>query len=267
MKRILFQSDDFGMTDAVSDGIIKGIQYGLIRNTGLFVNMKSSKSTVEKIKNIDVCLGIDINYVCGKPVSDPKDVADLIDKDGFFISSGEQRRRGKLLRVENLISYFEEDPYPYEQILLETENQVKKFIELTGRLPEYLHPHSLCTPNTEKAATEIAQKYGIYHSVDMMNSDQYVCLPGGVQDLKGIGLESQMNVDIVKDLLEIGLPGLNDGETGYYICHCGYADADLFKNSSLTLRRLKDLEAMLDPNVMKYIHDHQIELITYRDLK
>ena len=33
MEKLLFQSDDYGISDAVSDGIIKGIKEGIIRNT------------------------------------------------------------------------------------------------------------------------------------------------------------------------------------------------------------------------------------------
>ena len=71
MKRILFQSDDYGITQAVSEGILRGIREGIIRNTGLFVNLDCSAWAAEKIKDVDVCLGVDINYVAGKPVSDP----------------------------------------------------------------------------------------------------------------------------------------------------------------------------------------------------
>ena len=59
---------------------------------------------------------------------------------------------------------------------------------------------------------------------------------------------------------------MKDGETGYYIFHCGYIDADLFKVSSLTLRRAVDLDAALSKNIQKYIRQNQIELITYKDL-
>lgn len=266
-KRLLFQSDDFGITDAVTDGIIHGIKNGVIRNTGIFINMDFAKRAVELVKNLNVCLGIDINYVCGKPVSDPKDIPSLVDEDGQFISSRRLLKENKLLSLEkDVIFMFEEDPYPYEQILLETENQVKKFIEMTGRKPGYLHPHSVVTPNSEKAASEVAKKYGIYHSTDMMFSDAYVRFPGAISVSKGDSLESQMSIDVENNLLENGLPLLKDGDTGYFITHCGYVDYDLFRYSSLTLRRMVDLHAATSERVKRYIKENDIELITYSDL-
>lgn len=267
MKRILFQSDDYGITRAVSDGILRGIEEGIIRNTGLFVNMGCSAWAVEKIKNVDVCLGVDINYVAGRPVSDPTRIPHLVKENGSFYSSGEQNRRNRLLKMEGMVSIFEEDPYPYEEILLETENQVRRFRELTGKMPEYLHPHSLITPNTDRAAREVAEKYDIYHTMDMLNGKVCKEIPGAIMNQKGLGLEAQLMPPVEKNLLESGLPSVKDGETAYYIFHCGYVDADLFKVSSLTLRRTIDLDAALSIKVKDYILENKIEMITYRDLR
>lgn len=51
MRKLLFQSDDYGLTDSVADGILKGIDQGIIRNTGLFVNMPSSARAAAKIRD------------------------------------------------------------------------------------------------------------------------------------------------------------------------------------------------------------------------
>lgn len=263
MKRLLFQSDDYGITRAVSDGILRGVQEGVICNTGLFVNMDSSAYAADRIKDEDVCLGIDINFVAGRPVSDPADIPHMVNESGRFYSSAELAKRTKITSGG---AACEEEPYPYEETLLETENQVKRFLELTGKLPGYIHPHSVLTPNTERAIRETAKKYGICFSLDILKEKDCKILFSGASDLKGISMEDQMAVSIEKDLLENILPNLKEGEQRSYICHCGYADADLFKVSSLTLRRMLDLEAALSKDVMKYMKDNQIELITYKDL-
>ena len=164
-----------------------------------------------------------------------------IRDSGNFLSSRYQLNNHKLISVEGIIFQFDEDPYPYDEILIETENQLKKFIELTGKLPEYFHPHSLCTPNTNKAADVIAKKYGIFRTSDMMNHPKIKQLPGAISLSKNVTLEDQLQKDVEAELLDIVLPALNENETGYYICHCGYVDYELFLESSLTLRRIKDL--------------------------
>lgn len=265
MIQLLVQSDDYGITPGVSAGIREGIQNGIIRNTGIFINMPCSYQAAQDIKNMDVCLGIDINYVCGKPVSDPKLIPHLVDENGDFYKSTDISQKHKIVSYENLITTFEIDPYPYHEIYLETENQVKRFIEIIGRLPEYIHPHSLLTPNTYKAAQKIAQKYGIYHSMDLML--HYPCLPTTFMGTKGSNLQDQIDIDITKHLLEDDLPVLKNNQTYYYIGHCGYIDYQLFEETTLTLRRIKDLHAMLDKDIISYIHNHDIKLITYKNLK
>ena len=265
-KRLLMQSDDYGITDGVSAGIRRAIEYGLIRNTGMFVNMPCAARAAEEIRDMDVCLGIDINYVCGRPVSDPSQVPHLINGQGYFRSSGEVTSNNKRIGIDELglITYFEKDPYPYEEILLETENQVKRFIELNGKLPEYIHPHSLMSENCYKAAKATADKYGIIHTLDMMHC--YRILPGTFDGTKDSTAETQMEYDVAGNLLNRAIPLICEGETCYFICHCGYVDYDLFKNTTLTLRRVKDLAAMTDDRVKKCIEDNGVTLITYREL-
>lgn len=265
-KKLLMQSDDYGITDAVSAGIREAIRFGLIRNTGMFVNMPASVKAAQDIRDMDVCLGIDINYVCGRPVSDPEKIPHMVDENGMFFSSGTVSRRSQLISMDELglISTFAEDPYPYEEILLETENQVKRFIELTGKKPEYMHPHSLLTPNCVKAAKEVANQYGIMHSLDMMHRCKI--LPHTFDGFKGNTLDEQLAFDAEKNILENGLPAVREGDTCYFICHCGYNDYELFTYTTLTLRRIRDLYAMRSEKVKNYIQENEIELITYRNL-
>lgn len=264
MKRLLIQSDDYGITDAVSCGIIKGIESGIIRNTGIFINMENVEDSLYKIRQYDVCLGIDINYVCGKPVSDYTKVPHLVDMNGNFISSQKMIEQHRLEKIEGVVYQFTEDPYPYDEILLETENQVKKFIELTGKKPEYIHAHSLCTPNTDRAAKEIAQKYDIMRSALYLPHIQ--ALPGAIANIKGMSLQQQLSFDGEKAFIEESLSKLQEYQDAYYVFHAGYVDAPLFEYSSLTLRRVKDLQVCLSLKVKEYIQNHDIQLITYRDL-
>lgn len=127
-----------------------------------------------------------------------------------------------------------------------------------------MHLHSLTTDNCYRAAREVADKYGLLHSLDMMH--QYRLLPGTFGGNNGGTLESQMDYDVVGYLLNNALPTMQEDETCYFICHCGYVDQELFRQSSMTLRCAKDLDAMRSLPLKQYIEDHGIELITYRDL-
>lgn len=266
MKKLLIQSDDYGFTYGVTDGTIRAIKDGLIRNTGLFVNMKSSEYAAQCIKDLDVCLGIDINLQAGSPVSDPQLVPHLITSENRFRSSRQILKENTLSSVYRYLYNFEIDPFDYDEVLIETENQVKRFIELVGRTPEYINGHSIITPNTEKAAKEVAKKYNIKHNCsDLYFNDFYKDL-AYVGEYKPCSLEEQLKLDSKNDLLKHILPSIKDNEINYFICHCGYIDKDLFSETSLTIQRINDVALATDKDIIEYIKKNEIELITYRDI-
>lgn len=195
MKKLLIQSDDYGMTYGVTDGTIHAIKNGLIKNTGLFVNMPSSPYAASRIKEVDVCLGIDINLVAGKPITDPKLIPHLVDENGYFKSSRQILKENKLIKTYKYLYYFENDPFDYDEVLLETENQVKKFIELIGKKPAYINSHSVITETTEKAALVIAEKYGIQkRSSTLYFNEQYNDL-GYMGDCEPTSEQEQIALD------------------------------------------------------------------------
>ena len=62
--KLLTQSDDYGFTRGVTCGILDAIENGVVRNTGLFVNMPESEHAASFIQDYpQVCFGIDFNIV------------------------------------------------------------------------------------------------------------------------------------------------------------------------------------------------------------
>lgn len=266
MKKVLVQSDDYGMSFGVVDGTIRAIKDGIVRNTGLFVNMDCAEYAAKQIKGLDVCLGIDINLVAGKPVTDPALLPHLLNEKKEFKSSRQVLNENKLLFTEKYIYHFEKDPFNFDEVLLETENQVKRFIELIGYKPEYLNAHSVITPNTERAAMIIADKYEIQgRSSDLYYNESYKDLVFD-GDYQPRTIEEQLAIDYKGILLNKLLPSIEDNQISYLLCHCGYLDMDLFDRTSLTIQRIIDVAGSIDKDVIHYIKNNDIQLITYRDL-
>jgi predicted glycoside hydrolase/deacetylase ChbG (UPF0249 family) len=265
MKKILIHSDDYGITYGGVDGTIRAITDGIVRNTGIFINMKCAPYAIERIKDVDVCLGIDINLAAGSPVSPLEQVPHLVRSDGHFKSSRQIINENKLIRTNKYLYYFEEDPYCYEEVLIETENQVKKFIEMFGHVPEYINSHSVITENTERAAKVVAEKYGIKkRSSDLYFNDKYIDLAYS-GDYSPMSLEEQIKVDY-KPFAQQAVKKIQEGDIAYFIFHCAYIDKDLFNESSLTIQRMNDVACAVDKGIFKILQDNNIELITYRDI-
>ncbi|MEY8292684.1 ChbG/HpnK family deacetylase [Carnobacteriaceae bacterium 52-44] len=263
---LLFQSDDFGITEAVTLGIIKGIEEGIIRNTGLFVNMESSKFAASFIsKYPDCCFGLDINLVAGKPLSDPKDIPSLVDGNGRFISSIERFKKETKNKQNGITIEFEEEPFHYEDVLVEMEAQILKFIDLVGKKPEYIHPHSVVTPSTIKAFRKLSKKYNLKFSMDFLTENNFYMLPLDWNIKPIFKVEEQLKTDVTENTLKVLEGGLKHKKS-VLICHAGYVDANLLDVSSYSLIRVRDLEMATSKELLKYIKENDINLITYRDI-
>ena len=255
--KLLIQSDDYGMTPAVADGIIYGITHGVVRNTGMFTNMPWAKECVEKIRPYldQIAFGIDLNASTGCSLLGYDKVPNLCHPDGSFLTSRENRAADETAPNH--------DHVDHDQLYAEFDAQVQKFIELVGKVPDYIHAHAYGTATTEKVRREIAQKYNRPYSKTTAD-----ILIGNYDNMGWYIMgspEAQLKEDLASYIVE-NRSGFDMDGYGYLITHCGYADAPLFEMSSFNLCRVKDLEALTSDRVKNWIKENNIELITYNDL-
>lgn len=256
--KLLVQSDDYGMTPAVADGIIYGIKHGIVRNTGLFSNMPWASECVDKIRPYleDIAFGIDLNASTGPSILGYERVPNLCHKDGSFLTSTENRTAD--------IDAPNHDHVNFDQLFLEFDAQVQRFIELVGKKPDYIHDHAYGTETTEKVRREIAKKYNRPYSeaTAMLLMGKHA--PMGWYKYH-VSPEEQLAEDPISYITE-DKGGLLGNEYGCLITHCGYVDAQLMSLSSFNLCRIKDLEACCSAKMRDWISKNNIELITYKDL-
>ena len=254
--KLIIQSDDLGITEAVSCGIARAARDGVITCTGLFSNMPSAPFAVELMKPYpEICLGEDINLVAGYPCADPMKIPSLVQDNGAFLTSGMHRaidqRDGDQSHVK------------LEDCLMETEAQILKFKKLTGKFPEYLHDHSYSTPATWKAMEIMGEKYGIPLVKDM-HKQFGIIRPSKSWYKKPFPLEDQMKADLTECV--IGDKTFLNNPIGFLGTHCGYVDHELFNVSTYTLIRNQDLAAVTSDRFKAWIRENHIKLISYRDL-
>ena len=61
--------------------------------------------------------------------------------------------------------------------------------------------------------------------------------------------------------------GMADGETYVLVFHPGYLDAFILANSSLTVNRTKEVDALIDPALRTWLEEQpDLRLVDYRDL-
>ncbi|MCR4634380.1 MAG: ChbG/HpnK family deacetylase [Erysipelotrichaceae bacterium] len=268
MTKILFQGDDFGFTRSVTYGIVDSIDRGVLRNTGLFANMPSAVLAASYMKDRpQACFGIDFNLVSGPTCADPAKIPHLVDENGNFIRSGVRTRDERWQSVEGRAELF-----PYEEVRTEIYAQFDRFVELTGKMPEYLHEHSISSENYRKVIEELSVEKNIPYSTKIwkemkMDSTMEKLMSMSMASQKKVfDPNDQLNKDTVAQFFSVADEMLKN-EYNVFCCHPGYVDADLLGLTTLSLERAKDAEMMMSEKVMNWIRENDVELITYRDLR
>ena len=257
--KLIVQSDDYGITKAVSLGCLEGIRNGIIRNTGLFANMPWTEECVEWIRPYldHIAFGIDLNASTGPSLLGYDNIPSIVHPDGSFLSSRENRS------LDNDENNHDHLLSCRDQLYREFKAQIEKYIELVGKKPDYIHNHAYGTKTTEEVTRQLAKEFGVILTPAVMNSTR-IKFAGMGWYVKG-GPEAQLTEDPISYLLEDRGQILNE-EYAYLITHCGYLDAELFELSSFSVCRAKDLECLTSPVVLDWVKKNNISLITLKDL-
>jgi len=260
--KLLVQSDDFGITRAVTCGIVYGIEHGIIRNTGMFTNMPWVNECVERIKPYlgQIALGIDLNISTGTPILPPDKIPTLVRADGTFLTSWESRKLDQTADNGNHAAY--------EDIYSEFDAQINLFIELTGKKPDYLHAHAYMTDRIVQIQRELSKKYDVIYS-----SDAWQYMTGyGIGEyrmswyIKPSTLENQLTSSLKEYILKNGDTMLKR-DYGLIVGHMGYVDRELMNLSTYNIYRLNDLDAVTSPEVLNWVKNNNVELITYKEIE
>ena len=256
--KLLTQSDDYGFTRGVTLGIIDAIDNGVVRNTGLFVNMPESEHAAGFIKDRpEVCFGIDFNIVSGRPVADPAKIPHLVHEDGTFVRSTERYADPR---------FGKEELWPYEDVMVELHAQLERFRELTGQNPGYLHGHSISAVSKAyvQAIRDLSKETGIPYSMDVHQRVGMVWAPHDY-NVKPFTVENQIKTDALGYVKE----RIDECLGQEYVMlggHVGFVDAELFRQTTYTIIRAKDHELFTSAFIKDWIKKNKVELITYRDL-
>ncbi len=266
--KLIVQADDYAMTDGVAEGILHAARYGILTQTGLMTNGPHAEYYAKRMENEcpHVSLGMDVNLVSGRPLSDPKTIPTLVDENGILIKSGVHKKRDK-----------EGDPnhIAYEDAYREIEAQVLKFFEITGHKPYYIIGHSYDCENTNRARADVIEKYGLTTFEYFRKKAEIPETgfdPWWTYSAKENLMEAQWNAIDPLDMFKNNQLGyfqdhVNEKDTiCFFHTHAGFVDDALLKMSSLTITRVREENMLCDPYVVNWVKEHNVELIGSREL-
>lgn len=250
MKHLMIRADDLGYSEGVNYGITKAVKDGVIRMVGFMVNMPATEHGYELVRNVEnLCLGQHTNICIGRPLTDPSKIPSIVQPNGEFKTSKEYRNSP-------------EDIVNLDEVIIEIEAQYERFVEITGRQPQYFEGHAIFSKNFLKGLSIVAQRHGLKY-ID-------VSFDGTPIDVAGhkmyMWMES-MNPDYdPAETFYRMAEGAHEDAYDMLIFHPGYLDDYILHHSSLTIPRTKEAAFASSEELKQYLKEQNIKLYTYDDM-
>ena len=253
MIQLILRADDVGYSEAVNYGIAKTVKEGLIGSVGLMPNMPSAAHGLALLEGTGVCIGQHTNICIGRPCADPARIPSLLDENGFLKSSRTYREAWKKGECFTVL----------EEMVLEIEAQYQRFVQLTGRQPQYFEGHAVLSKHLMQGLEIVAQRHGLKYN-NMYPGDETGTFGG--RPVVACPMRSmEPDYDPAQSLKDAVLHARTD-MPNVFVCHPGYLDAYLLRSSSLTVNRTKEVEMLCDPAMRSWLEEHDVQLLRYSDL-
>lgn len=247
--KLIMRADDLGFSEGINYGIRKVVEEKCITCVGLMTNMDYAAQGYNMVEKYDISLGLHTNISLGTPISNPKLISSLINEDGEFYRSG-------------VINHRVKDTIEICECELEVEAQLNKFIEITGKKPDYIEGHAINSKNFFQSLKNVATKYDIFYS-DPMDKDwqkKYnVYVPKMFQLNENGVYDPQTYLESIEQDLLVH-------DTSILVFHPGFLDQYVIDNSSFTLIRIKELEFLCSSFLREWKRENNVEYIKFSEL-
>jgi len=272
MRRLIVNADDFGLTPAVTEGILHCHRMGIVTSTTLLVNTPGSEHAARLMAGApELGVGLHLNLTTGAPLLPPSQVPSLLGRRGRF-DKDPLRLRFRVRPAE---------------VLAEWRAQLARFRALTGGDPTHLdsHHHVHLLPHLTGIAIELARSEGI-PALRVIGPADLAPPARAVQRLgawfarrllrrsaalagdSGLRRPEHARVLTARHRLADVLTWIGDLPAGVteLVCHPGWVDAPLRRLSAKLAERSTEVELLCDPALRTALAAAGVRLVSYRAL-
>jgi len=287
MRQVILNADDFGLTRGVNEGIMRAHREGILTSATLMANGPAFDDAIERAKaNPRLGIGCHLVLSGGLAVAPREEIPSLAGLDGALPES-----------LAALVVRVTSGSLRIDDIETELRAQIEK-IRAAGIEPSHVdtHKHAHAHPRVMSVVARVARACGISRIrnpvEDLRDSWRTTRSEGPARILNlaaacavrsvrfqfrslsrrygllspdhflGLAATGRLNAAALARLME----ALPEGRTEIML-HPGIWDPELEKvGSRLQRQRETEMEALLAPEVGRAVKEHNIRLITYRDL-
>jgi predicted glycoside hydrolase/deacetylase ChbG (UPF0249 family) len=267
MRQLIVNADDFGLTEAVSRGILDAHREGIVTSATLMANGPAFDTAVSISRGSPgLGIGVHWNLTSGGPVSPAPNVFSLVDQNGGLHSSPGSLPGGILTGRVGLA-----------HVEVELRRQIAKVIR-AGIRPTHLdgHKHVHVLPGISDIVIGLAEEFSIPSircPYDVVPGPPALPRGGSSRSAKegllfprrffGRSQTGLLNAARAQEILQSLPHGVSE-----LVCHPGYLDDDLVNaGTRLSAQREVEIRALTAPGVRKFVADRGIRPISYRELE
>jgi predicted glycoside hydrolase/deacetylase ChbG (UPF0249 family) len=229
MERVLIvNADDFGQSDAITRGIVRAHQQGIVTSASLMVRSRAAAYAVEFAGRLDLGLHIDLG--------------EWIYRNGQWVAIYERLRMDDKSAIE-----------------CEVDDQLAEFRRLTGKNPTHLDSHQHV--HLHDPVLSITRRFAEDLGVPLRSLSPAIGYCGRFYGQSGTGdpcphaITVEALVKLVRDL-PAGITEL--------ACHPG-EDSEHYGLSTYCKERRLELETLCDPKVREAITQEQVRLCSFSE--
>ncbi len=150
-KKFILNADDLGISNNINKGVIDGYNSGIIKSASLCANGETFSSVINEIipECPDLCIGVHLNIIEGKSLTNPDKIPLLVDKNGNF-NNGYLQLIAKSANKNFL-----------EQLEIEFRAQIEKIKEHISPAHIDSHVHTHAIPAIFELTCKLAEEYKI----------------------------------------------------------------------------------------------------------
>lgn len=150
-KKFILNADDLGLSNNINKGVIDGYNSGVLKSASLCANGEAFDAVINEIipECPDLCIGVHLNIIEGKALSEYSKIPLLVDKNGYFNNSYTQ-----LMTKSNKKEFIDQLEIEFRAQI----EKIKKHIN-PAHIDSHVHTHGI--PNIFELTCQLAQEYDI----------------------------------------------------------------------------------------------------------
>ncbi|OLQ88704.1 hypothetical protein BIY22_20975 [Vibrio panuliri] len=242
--KVIFNADDFGLTEGVNNGVAAAFRHGVVRSTTFMVDMPGEKHAVKLAASMpDLKIGLHLRFTAGKPLTNGRTI---VDEHGLFPA---------------IPKFWQKHDFDPDEIYAEVVAQVEHYLALGLTLSHIDgHHHAHTHPQIAPVVMRVAKHYGVpLRGIGLVNdqestaryqfTEKFYDDKTTVKDAVALMLEYQKECDV----LEV-------------MCHPAQVDAQLRAMSSYLAPREQELQTLTSEEFISFLVERDIQVTDYSAL-